>query len=225
MAEGEVENAKLREQLAKLREQLAKVSDANAKLKEENAKLKEQDLKRQVMYKHKTVLPYREVISTLTNRQFIALEGNDNIKHIIKILAISAIQEYTASGVYNGRVNEFGNHMETLIKSRDNIHVSKPRTIGGKFQATGYPDCFVETLSGKFYLEIKIFKKGSEGSKFRSFFICDAKKITHSCPHYLLGFEHQDKVLTGKYHIVDMYCKNLKLKCEWNTDNCNLYPL
>jgi len=218
MAETKAENDRLKDKIKEL-------IDDNSKIREENAKLKEQDLKRPAMHKHKTVLPYLGVISTLTNGQFIVLEGNDNIKDIIKILAISAIQEYTAGEVYNRRVNEFGNHMETFIKSQNNIRVSKPRTIGGKFQATGYPDCFVETLSGKFYLEIKIFKKGSERSSLRSFFIGNANKITHSCPHYLLGFEHKDKVLTGKYHIVDMYCKNLKLKCEWNTNNCNLYPL
>jgi len=74
-----------------------------------------------------------------------------------------------------------------------------------------------------FYLEIKIYKANSEDSAYRSFYLSTANKITHTCPHYLLGFEHIDKQLTGNFHIIDLYDKELTLKVEWAASNKTIY--
>ena len=188
-------------------------------LKEEINRLRKQHLP------HGTKRLYQDVIFNLTKENHSVIPGNDVDKQTIKILADSAIKSYNEQGIFSGRVNEFGNHMETHIKSAGDTKVIKPFTLHGKKQDTGYPDRFVETPAGKFYLEIKVFGKQQGASKQRTFYLCNANKITTSCPHYLLGFEHEEKTLTGHIHIIDMFNKNLKLKCEWATDNYELYQV
>jgi len=185
-------------------------------LKAELTKIQEQPL-------HGTKRLYQNIINDLTRGKYKVLQGNDKDKQNIQRLADLAILSYKEQGMFSGRPNEFGNHMETHIRSINDIKVTKPLTLAGKKQSTGYPDRFVETPTGSFYLEIKIFGKGKDKDNQRTFFLCNANKITASCPHYLLGFEHKDNNLTGIVKITDMFNKNLKLKCEWNTGNRELY--
>jgi hypothetical protein len=41
--------------------------------------------------------------------------------------------------------------------------------------------------------------------------------------HIVIGFEHNNKVLTGRYHIVDMVDKILTVKVEYACSNKDLY--
>ena len=187
-----------------------------AALKAELKKTQEQPL-------HGSKRLYQNIILDLTRGKYNVVQGNEKDKQNIRTLANSAIISYNEQGIFSGRPNEFGNHMETHVKSNGNIKVTKPLTIKGKKQSSGYPDRFIVTPTGNFYLEIKIFGKGKDKDNQRTFFLCNANKITSSCPHYLLGFEHENNTLTGVVKITDMFNKNLKLKCEWNTGNRELY--
>jgi len=169
-------------------------------------------------------MAYPQVIAHLTNGQYAVVEGNDACQQNITTLADNAITLYQLGNTFPGRPNEFGNHMESFIESHGPMVVERPRTTAGKGQKSGYPDCFVNVSNGtSFYLEIKIYKEGSNHSAFRSFFVSTGNKITTTCPHYLLGFEHREKKLTGNYHIVDLSTKCLCLKAEWATGNRELY--
>lgn len=194
----------------------------NAALRE-IAALKAELIKTQEQPLHGSKRLYQNVILDLTHGKYHVVPGNEKDKENIKTLANLAITSYNEQGIFSGRPNEFGNHMETHIKSNGNIKVIKPLTLKGKKQNSGYPDRFIVTPTGHFYLEIKIFGKGKDKDNQRTFFLCNANKITSSCPHYLLGFEHENNTLTGVVKITDMFNKKLKLKCEWNTGNNELY--
>ena len=111
--------------------------------------------------------------------------------------------------------------------------VNIPNVIGtNKKQTAGYPDRVV-TLNNlqKFYVELKIFKKGTEKSTFRSFYATFPKrhKITASVPHILIGLEHDNnkqsiqKTLTGNYHIIDLYNLQTEIKTECFSNNLKVY--
>ena len=181
---------------------------------------------------NKTKKSYPNVISMLTKGRHQVLQGNAHIPPAIKTLAENAIAHHnkeSSNKPYDGRVNEFGNHMEKRIQDIGNIRVRKPTTEEGKGQTSGYPDRLITIVDDEgniihtFYLEIKIYKANSEDSAYRSFYLSTANKITCTCPHYLLGFEHMDKKLTGNFHIVDLYDIELMLKVEWATSNKIIY--
>jgi hypothetical protein len=73
------------------------------------------------------------------------------------------------------------------------------------------------------YPEIKCFAQGSELSQMRSFYLSTFDKITADAVHIVIGFEHNNKVLTGRYHIVDMVDKILTVKVEYACSNKDLY--
>ena len=181
---------------------------------------------------NKTKKSYPNVISMLTKDHYQVMPGNAHIPPSIKKLAENAIARHNKESIdkpYDGRVNEFGNFMETRIQNIGNIRVHKPTTEEGKGQTSGYPDRLITivdddgNIKNTYYLEIKIYKAGSEDSAYRSFYLSTANKITLTCPHYLLGFEHVDKKLTGNFHIVDLYDTELMLKIEWATSNKIIY--
>lgn len=200
----------------------------NATLLQEIATLK----KKLSDLQNKTKKSYPNVISRLSGGRHSVLPGNAHIPPAIKKLAENAIAYYqtkSSDQPYAGRVNEFGNYMETCMQDIGNIQVHKPTTEERKGQTSGYPDRLIKILDDggnivyTFYLEIKIYKAHSEDSAYRSFYLSTANKITCSCPHYLLGFEHIDKKLTGNFHIIDLYDKELTLKVEWAASNKTIY--
>ena len=124
------------------------------------------------------------------------------------------------------RPNEFGNHMEDVMKySLENledypgisvIHYSK-----------GYPDLAIQR-NGKtlFYLEIKTLNQNSMNSSFRSFYFSldENAHIDTDAPHYLVGFKTDgSNNLTGDYEVLDLYNMRVNLKKEFNTSNKEMY--
>jgi len=162
---------------------------------------------------------------------------DENTLSDISALVELAIDDYKRGTPYTGRVNEFGNHMEKVLLNTDPTYFYKPHSNkvtkkgNTKKQQMGYPDLAysdpmttVACASTKFYVEVKVFKQGSDDDKFRSFYLSTFDKITSSAAHVVVAFEHDgNKILTGKYHIVDMYDKILTLKKEYNCSNAELY--
>lgn len=172
------------------------------------------------MATHKEKAKLSELIETTTGYRVLPL-AND-VKQELMPLVEQAIKDYNSGPKFPGRPNEFGNHMEDVLRNTSN-KFSKPTKSNGKKQATGYPDLKFDSDSILVYTEVKTLAEGSKDSDMRSFYLSSFDKITADAVHVVVGFEHKDKVLTGNYHIVDMAGKTLTVKVEYACSNKQLY--
>lgn len=171
--------------------------------------------------KNKDKAKFKDVI--LSQAGFQVLPLNDQILQDIRPYVEQAIVNYNSGSIWTGRVNEFGNHMEEVLRKTDPARFSKPIKANGKKQSSGYPDLKFPSNNVVVYPEIKVFSQGSDSSDLRSFYLSTFDKITSDAVHIVIGFEHVDKKLTGKYHIVDMKDKTLAVKIEFQCSNRELY--
>lgn len=172
------------------------------------------------MATHKEKAKISELIKT--NTGFEVLELTNEIKAEIEPFVEQAIKDYNAGPVFPGRPNEFGNYMEDVLR-KTSSKFSKPTKANGKKQSVGYPDLKFNSSSVLVYTEVKTLAENSEDSDMRSFYLSSFDKITSDAVHIVVGFEHNNKVLTGKYHIVDMADKTLTVKVEYACSNKQLY--
>ena len=172
------------------------------------------------MADHKQKIKLSTLIESETGYRVLPL--TEEIRADLAPFVEQAIVNYNAGPVYPGRPNEFGNHMEGVLAATTS-RFSKPRKANGHKQATGYPDLCFDCGSVMVYPEIKCLAAGSEFSDMRSFYLSSFSKITADAVHVVIGFEHNNKVLTGRYHIVDMVDKILTVKVEYACSNKELY--
>ena len=174
------------------------------------------------MFNNKDKVKFSKLIESQTG--YKVLPVTDDIVEAIKPLIKQAIVNYNAGSVFQGRVNEFGNHMETVLRNTDVIRFTRPVKNNGKKQSSGYPDLkFFNNIV--VYPEVKVFTAGSDKNAMRSFYLSTFDKITSDAAHVVIGFEHIDKKLTGNFHIVDMLDKTLSVKIEFACGNKDLYDI
>jgi hypothetical protein len=173
------------------------------------------------MFKNKTKVKFADIIESQSGYKVLPLT-DDIVKDIVPFVE-QAIVNYNAGPIWSGRVNEFGNHMEEVLRKTDPTKFNKPTKSNGKKQATGYPDLKCVSNNIVVYDEIKILNQGSDASDMRSFYLSTFDKITSDAVHIVIGFEHVNKKLTGKYHIIDMKDKTLAIKIEFACSNKTLY--
>lgn len=173
------------------------------------------------MRNNKDKVNFAELIESNTGHKVLQL--TDSIVDDLRPFVERAITDYNSGPVWSGRVNEFGNHMEDVLRSTDSTRFTKPKKKNGKKQSTGYPDLQFISNNICVYPEIKVLKSGSEDGAMRSFYISTFDKVTSDAVHIVIGFEHIDKKLTGKYHIVDMSNKTLTVKVEYACGNKEIY--
>lgn len=173
------------------------------------------------MFNNKDKIRFSDLIEERTGYKVLPL--TDDIKKDIIPYIEQAIKNYNAGEIWNKRVNEFGNHMEDVLRNTDVTRFSKPTKKNGKKQNTGYPDLKFVSNNTIVYPEIKVLKKGSDAGEMRSFYLSTFDKVTNDAVHIVIGFEHIDKQLTGKYHIIDMKNKTLSVKIEFACSNKELY--
>lgn len=174
------------------------------------------------MTKHKDKITLADLIEEKTGHKVLPLTVG--IEGELTPLVLQAIANYNAGPKFPGRVNEFGNHMETVLRNTDLTKFSKPTKLNGKKKSAGYPDLkFISSNGTIVYPEVKVYKQGSEGGQMRSFYISSFDKVTTDAVHVVIGFEHVDKVLTSKYHIVDTGNVTLEVKMEYACNNKELY--
>lgn len=172
------------------------------------------------MATHKEKIKLAELIASVTGHQVLPM--TEDIVRDLEPFVQQAIDTYNAGPVYPGRPNEFGNHMETVLQATS-PRFQKPRKANGNKQSTGYPDLMFTGCAVVVYPEIKTLAQGSDASDMRSFYLSSFDKITADAVHVVIGFEHKNKVLTGRYHIVDMHNKTLTVKVEYACSNRQLY--
>lgn len=234
-----------KEKLQKLlEEEISKNRQLTRDLERNKKELVDREEKIAAHESHKTLISdalkgqivFQHVISFLTEDKYKVLPSEESHIEIVKNIAEKALlNERDENGSYNRfkgkRVNEMSQYMEGVIRKcfkdgKLEILAKIPRNAKGEKQSSGYPDLEISIVDEKdilFYLEIKVFGKGKLGQTFRTFYVSSANKIRKTCSHIMLGFEHEDMTLTGKYFITDMYNKKFKLKQEFSTCNKILY--
>lgn len=135
-----------------------------------------------------------------------------------------------------GRINEVSGHLEDLLMDElnaiEDFVCTFPLTAGGRIQRSGYPDLRLQDLaSGRvFYLDPKVYRAGSEGSTFRTFYFepkVDTNKITENATHLIAGISHGGRI-DGKWvflrwNLVDLHAFEVRLKAEFQGSNRDLY--
>lgn len=172
------------------------------------------------MATHKDKYKLSDLIES--NTEYRVLPMTDDVKKELEPFVIQAIKDYNSGPVFPGRPNEFGNYMEDVLR-KTSSKFSKPTKANGRKQSTGYPDLKFDSTKVLVYTEVKTFAENSDNSDMRSFYLSSFDKITSDATHVVVGFEHNAKVLTGKYHIVDMVDKILTVKVEYACSNKELY--
>ena len=214
---------KFKKEYDKFKKENDKFKKENDKFKKENKRLK--DLLKQC--KNGDMIYFRDLVKIRTDHEI--LKATPEQLHKTQEYAIKARElmkeKYNSKFPINSkgkakRVNECGNYMEKIMDEISSDIVN-PLTDKNKKQDTGYPD---REVKDEFYLEIKVVDSDNIGSTFRSFYISTFNKINKSMPHILIAFKHKDCILTDDPPMVrDLYDIKLKLKCEYQTNNKELY--
>ena len=134
------------------------------------------------------------------------------------------------------RVNEMSSKFEEAIQARLNalpgFACSFPTTSVGRQLRSGYPDLrLLDKSSGRvFYLDPKLFAKGSKASSFRTFYFepkRETNKVNDDARHLIIGIEHErgedgvERFL--KWELIDLANLRVKLKAEFEGSNADMY--
>lgn len=91
-----------------------------------------------------------------------------------------------------------------------------------RLKGSAYPDCKMMIDGETYFVELKTTAKKDLTSTNRYFYYASSKKIKESGKHLLIGFLHEDGVITG-YEIVDCYTLEVKCRSEINAGNREIY--
>lgn len=134
------------------------------------------------------------------------------------------------------RVNEMSSHFETALraqlKAQPGLACDFPRTAAGRLQRSGYPDLrLADTATGRvFYIDPKLFAKGSRGSSLRTFYFepkRETNKVTEDARHLIAGIEHEraadGATRFARWELIDLGEFRVRLKAEFEGSNADLY--
>jgi hypothetical protein len=134
------------------------------------------------------------------------------------------------------RVNEMSSHFENAILPKLNslpgFTCTFPNTASGQKQRAGYPDLrLLDKTSGRvFYLDPKLYAKGSRSSSFRTFYFEPKRatnKVNDDARHLIIGIEHERDaagvVKFTRWELIDLANFRVKLKAEFEGSNADLY--
>ncbi len=185
-------------------------------------------------------VPFSVIIKALSGYSVVVFDRKDKkdielLKRLSKGLAI-ATRTANTKGIFSGRPNEVGNHIEPFVRdalNRIGMKAHVPTTGGGKHKAAGYPDVEIEDVDRRItYLECKTYNLKSEDSSFRSFYFQPSTdfKITSDARHLLVGFEIKKEKRNGKeayvpisWHLYTLDKLHVQVKYEFNASNRELY--
>ena len=183
-------------------------------------------------------IPFKEVIQATTHFRVLDFDTN-NPAHIaleqkIRKAAALAAERAVKEGLFAGRANEAGNHMEPFVRRalKDaGLSARVPVNAAGDAQVTGYPDIEI-TGDTPCYLELKTYNASTAQTTQRSFYYSPSAhpKITRDALHFLLAYQLEKVSSNGKTTYVPSHWKLLtlqdltvNLKSEFNQSNRGLY--
>ncbi len=151
-----------------------------------------------------------------------------------EVLAIMNAPESKTRSVK--RVNEMSSHFENALLPKLNaipgFACTLPTTTSGQKQRSGYPDLrLLDEASGRiFYLDPKLYAKGSRSSSFRTFYFEPKRatnKVNDDAHHLIVGIEHERDaagvVKFARWELIDLAEFRVKLKAEFEGSNADLY--
>ncbi|MFY8215258.1 MAG: hypothetical protein ACOVMP_01500, partial [Chthoniobacterales bacterium] len=111
-----------------------------------------------------------------------------------------------------------------------NWKASIPKTSDGNAQRSGYPDLFLQTPDGSFYLDPKLYSEESEDSSLRTFYYeprRETNKIQADASHLLIGIMHtgwtDGRITFKRWSLIDLATIPLRLKAEFQASNREIY--
>ncbi len=188
-------------------------------------------------------IPFRDVVRAATGHRVLPVDpGNPADQALIGALnsALAAMLEAVNVPTHPlhevGRINEVSGHLEDILQQEldalEGFSCQYPLTADGRSQRSGYPDLRLEhEASGRvFYVDPKVYRRGSEGSSFRTFYYepkADTNKINDDASHIIVGLPHVGRVegawrITG-WRLVDLYAMHIRLKAEFQASNRDMY--
>ncbi len=188
-------------------------------------------------------VPFSSVIQYATGTKVLPIQRDDAtdtrvLKQIGAALdeVVRRMNEPDSPVQSVARINEvsgpFENMIREVLNSTEELQCDFAKTAGEKVQRSGYPDLqLVDTASKRvYYLDPKLYAKGSRESSFRSFYFepkVATNKVREDAVHLILGFEHEGRK-AGHWHfsrwdIVDLSAFKVRLKAEFQGSNRDMY--
>jgi hypothetical protein len=188
-------------------------------------------------------IPFADVIAATSGKRVVPVDRQDKDDQRIlaqigealtEVLAeMNAPESPTRSAK---RVNEMSSKFEDAIlaklNARPGFTCTFPLTTAGQKQRSGYPDLrLLDKASGKiFYLDPKLFAKGSKSGGFRTFYFEPKRatnKVNDDARHLIVGIEHE-RAADGATHflrweLIDLANFRVKLKAEFEGTNADMY--
>ena len=190
-----------------------------------------------------TQLPFAAVIQHATRKKVLPINRDNPVdQRVLKQIgsaldAVVARMNEPDSPVQSvARINEVSAPFETMIRDllneSEGLSCDFAKTAGEKVQRSGYPDLRLvdEATARVYYLDPKLYAKGSRDSSFRSFYFepkVATNKVRDDAVHLILGFEHEGRK-GGHWHfsrwdVVDLSSFKVRLKAEFQGSNRDMY--
>jgi hypothetical protein len=188
-------------------------------------------------------IPFSEVIFDTTGKRVLEFNRQDETdRRVAK--EISAVCDETMkrlnapdSAIQNvDRINEVSSYFEDtlcdLLNSTPGLSCDFPHTEQDRVMRSGYPDLRIVDLASKrvFYLDPKLYARGSRDSSFRTFYFEPKKatnKVLDDAVHFIVGFEHElregGRWNFTRWDLVDLSQFKVKLKAEFQASNRDMY--
>jgi hypothetical protein len=184
---------------------------------------------------------YTAVIKALTGFEVLPFdlssEKNNQLLESLSKAASEACEKAHTETIVTARPNEAGNMIEPFLVDAlklSGLEAGNPRCRSGALKSSGYPDIEIKGLETRVYIDCKTYAASNQYSTLRSFYLSPSKdpKITSDAYHFLISFElkeigikNQKKVfvpVSWKIYSLDDTL-DIKLKCEFNASNKDLY--
>ncbi len=188
-------------------------------------------------------LRFADVIAATSGKRIIPVDPkDDDDQRILTQIGASLNEVLTAMNAPDSktrtakRVNEMSSKFEDAIQAKLNalpgFTCNFPTTSAGKQLRSGYPDLrLLDKATGRiFYLDPKLYAKGSRTSSFRTFYFepkRETNKVNDDARHLIIGIE-QERAADGFVHflrweLIDLANFRVKLKAEFEGSNADMY--
>jgi hypothetical protein len=188
-------------------------------------------------------VPFSDVILYATGKKVLAIDRADETdQRVLKQLGIALEETLKRMNAADSpvqsvaRVNEvsalFENMLREVLNNAEALTCEFAKTAGEKVQRSGYPDLQLTDDSTKriYYLDPKLYAKGSRESSFRSFYFepkVATNKVRADAVHLILGIEHEGRQAGHwsftRWEIVDLAQFKVRLKAEFQGSNRDMY--
>jgi hypothetical protein len=188
-------------------------------------------------------LRFADVIAATSGKRIIPVDPKDaDDQRILAQIGVALNEVLAAMNAPDSktrsakRVNEMSSKFEDAIQAKLNalpgFICNFPATTAGKQLRSGYPDLrLLDKATGRvFYLDPKLYAKGSRTSSFRTFYFepkRETNKVNDDARHLIVGIE-QERAADGFVHflrweLIDLANFHVKLKAEFEGSNADMY--